>query len=125
MQDAREPLERFLTRWRDAAGDLWNPHVELSYLSGFYLLDTPEPGTIGAGTGPHIRYFAYHSLPSHVATRFADLFLTRPRWRPEDMTPFLRGLYPAYDSKAKDKLVAKYVRVVKDTDGAWWYPRRT
>jgi sister chromatid cohesion protein DCC1 len=41
------------------------------------------------------------------------------------MTPFLKGLYREGDTKERDKLVAKFVRVVKEKDGAWWYPRRS
>ena len=41
------------------------------------------------------------------------------------MTPFLRGLTRDGDKKAQDKLVAKFVRVVKEGSAVWWYPRRT
>lgn len=68
--------------------------------------------------------FPAHALPLHPAIRFTDLFLTRPRWRPDDMAPFLRGLTRDGDAKERDKLVAKFVRVVKEKEGAWWYPRR-
>ncbi len=80
-------------------------------------------------------------LPADPPTRFAELFLTRPRWRPNEMRPFLRGLVPdaanaaaaaggaAGKDKALDKLVVKYVRVSKEGKGGaevtWWYPRRT
>jgi sister chromatid cohesion protein DCC1 len=64
-------------------------------------------------------------LSAHAPTRFTDLFLARARWRPDEMIPFMRGLYPEGDTKARDKLVAKYIRVVKEREGAWWYPRRT
>lgn len=98
--------------------------IDLCALSGEYLLDDPPP-TAFATPCKHIRHFPVYTLPMHVATRFTDLFLTRARWRPDDMAPFLAGLYPEGDSKARDKLVAKYVRVVKEKDGSWWYPRRT
>lgn len=41
------------------------------------------------------------------------------------MAPFLRGLTRDGDTKARDKLVAKFVRVVREKEGTWWYPRRT
>jgi sister chromatid cohesion protein DCC1 len=41
------------------------------------------------------------------------------------MAPFLRGLTRDGDNKERDKLVAKFVRVVKEKEGVWWYPRRT
>lgn len=40
------------------------------------------------------------------------------------MDPFLRTLVKDGDSKAKDKMTAKFVRIVKERDGTWWYPRR-
>jgi hypothetical protein len=44
------------------------------------------------------------------------------------MQPFLRGLTPEGDRKAMDKLVVKYVRVVKESGQAgnkvWWHARR-
>ncbi len=72
-----------------------------------------------------IVYFPLHNLPLHAPTRFADLFLTRQKWRPEEMIPFLRGLTRDGDKKELDKLVAKFVRVVKEREGVWWFPRRT
>lgn len=103
---------------------MWAEHVALDLLVGDYILRDPPPAAL-AKTSPLIEYFPVHTLPAHAPTRFADLFLTRQRWRPEEMTPFLRGLYPDGDGKARDKLVAKYVRVVKEKEGTWWYPRRT
>lgn len=98
--------------------------MSLAALEGNYLLDDPPPSAFSAPC-KILRYFPYYTLPNHVALRFTDLFLTRPRWRPDEMVPFLRGLYPPGDTKARDKLVVKFVRVVKEKDGQWWYPRRT
>lgn len=91
---------------------------------GNYLLNTPPPSAF-ASPSPDITYFPAHTLPIVPAIRFADLFLTRTPWRPDDMQPFLLGLYREGDSKARDKLIAKFVRVVKDKDGTWWFPRRS
>jgi sister chromatid cohesion protein DCC1 len=41
------------------------------------------------------------------------------------MAPFLRGITRDNDTKERDKLVAKFARVVKEDGGVWWYPRRT
>ena len=41
------------------------------------------------------------------------------------MKPFLKGLVREGDTKEMDKLVAKFVRVVKDGGESWWYPRRS
>lgn len=113
-----------MSTWEKEAGDEWAHHIDLPLLSGSYLLTDPPPSAFAAPC-QIIRYFPTHTLTTHVATRFSDLFLTRPRWRPDEMSPFLRGLHPEGDTKARDKLIAKFVRVVKEKDGAWWYPRRT
>ena len=85
-------------------------------------MNDPPSGSISP---PLIVSFPVHALPLHPPTRFADLFLTRPRWRPEEIIPFLRGLMRDGDTKERDKLVAKFVRVVREKEGTWWYPRRT
>lgn len=118
------PMDEFMIRWHQASTDDWSQHADITLLKGEYLLTDPPPSTF-AQACPLLSYFPAHSLPAHPPTRFADLFLTRPRWRPDDMAPFLRGLYREGDSKARDKLIAKFVRVVKEKDGSWWYPRRT
>ena len=92
---------------------------------GEHLLATPEVTATLLSASPSISYFPLHTLPLQPAIRFADLFLTRARWRPDDMIPFLKGLYRDGDSKERDKLVTKFVRVVKEKEGTWWYPRRT
>lgn len=123
-QQEPHPVDEFMIRWHQASTDDWSQHADITLLKGEYLLTDPPPSTF-AQAGPLLSYFPAHSLPAHPPTRFADLFLTRPRWRPDDMAPFLRGLYREGDSKARDKLIAKFVRVVKEKDGSWWYPRRT
>ena len=35
------------------------------------------------------------------------------------MTPFLKGLYRDGDNKERDKLITKFVRVVKEKEGSW------
>jgi sister chromatid cohesion protein DCC1 len=40
------------------------------------------------------------------------------------MEPFLRTLGREGDKKSRDKMVGKFVRVVKEREGVWWYPRR-
>ncbi len=55
------------------------------------------------------------------AQRFADLFLTRLRWRRDDITPFLQEI--AVNSKERDKLLFKYCRTITDARGAWYTSR--
>jgi sister chromatid cohesion protein DCC1 len=66
-------------------------------------------------------YFPASSLPVDPAARFADIFLTRPRWKAEDIVPFLSDI--AVDSKERDKLLLKYARVNTDADGVWYTAR--
>jgi hypothetical protein len=73
----------------------------------------------------HLISFPSSLLPSDPPTRFSELFLTRPKWREEEMKPFLKGLVQDGNGKALDKLVVKFVRVVKEGKETWFFPRRT
>jgi len=53
--------------------------------------------------------------------RFADLFLTRGRWKAEDIKPYLSDI--AVDTKDLDKLLLKYARALTDKDGSWYTAR--
>jgi sister chromatid cohesion protein DCC1 len=53
--------------------------------------------------------------------RFADLFLTRERWKAEDIKPYLSDI--AVDTKDLDKLLLKYARASTDKDGLWYTAR--
>ncbi|KIR58492.1 sister chromatid cohesion protein DCC1 [Cryptococcus bacillisporus CA1873] len=117
--------DEFMSEWQEEVGETWREYTDLKLLEGEYLLSPPPPSALSfASPSPLISYFPLASLPLQPAERFAELFLTRQRWRPEEMAPFLRGLTRDGDSKSRDKLVAKFVRIVKEKDGTWWYPRR-
>jgi sister chromatid cohesion protein DCC1 len=96
-------------------------------VQGYYLVETSRLAALASKdlSASLLTPFPHTSLPSDPATRFSELFLTRPKWRPDDMGPFLRTLVKAGDTKVRDKMVAKFVRIVKEKDGVWWYPRRT
>jgi sister chromatid cohesion protein DCC1 len=53
--------------------------------------------------------------------RFTDLFLTRERWKAEDIAPYLSDI--AVDRKDLDKLLLKYARALTDKDGLWYSAR--
>lgn len=55
------------------------------------------------------------------APRFADLFVTRSRWRGEEIAPFLSDI--AVDSKERDKLLLKFARATTDPQGVWYTAR--
>lgn len=103
--------------------------TQLTRAQGNYLL-TPVPISFTTtASSPIISPFFVHTLSTDPATRFGDLFLTRSKWRPDDMKPFLRGLTPDGDQKGMDRMIVKFVRVVKESakegGGVWWHPRRS
>ena len=66
-------------------------------------------------------YFPASSLPIDPHARFGDLFLTRPRWRSQDIAPYLADI--AVDAKERDKLLLKFARVTTDPEGVWYTAR--
>ena len=68
-----------------------------------------------------LSYFPASDLPTEAAARFSDLFLTRPRWKVDEISPFLSEI--AVDSKERDKLLLKYCRAVNEA-GVIWYTAR-
>lgn len=66
-------------------------------------------------------YFPASSLPADPAARFADLFLTRTRWKADEITPFLADI--VVDNKDRDRLLLKYARAVTDSEGVWYTAR--
>ena len=53
--------------------------------------------------------------------RLVDLFLTRERWKAEDIKLYLSDI--AVDTKDLDKLLLKYARALTDKNGSWYTPR--
>jgi sister chromatid cohesion protein DCC1 len=53
--------------------------------------------------------------------RFADLFLTRERWKAEHIKPYLSDI--AVDTKDLDKLSLKHARTLTEKDGSWYAAR--
>lgn len=68
-----------------------------------------------------LTYFPASDLPSDPAGRFADLFLTRARWKAEEISPFLSDI--VVDNKERDKLLLKYARGITDSQGIWYTAR--
>ena len=57
-------------------------------------------------------YFPSAALPSEPAARFADLFLTRAKWKADEISTFLNDV--AVNNKERDKLLLKYCRAVTE-----------
>jgi len=109
-----EPIaeDAFLAEWKTKVGDAFEEYVDLSLLLGNYLpSNPPQP--------PTVLYFPLSSLSPVVTQRFSDLFLTRPKWRAQDLMPFLQDV--AIDGKERDKMLLKYCRSTTDGSGCVWY----
>ncbi|KAF5333570.1 hypothetical protein D9611_002456 [Ephemerocybe angulata] len=114
-----DPIEKgaFVAKWKLAVGDTFADRVSLNLLAGNYLEGRP----VGRIEHEYLTYFPSSTLPTDPAARFADLFLTRTKWRVEDITPFLSDI--AVNNKERDKLLLKYCRAISES-GAVWYTAR-
>ncbi|KAH9910634.1 sister chromatid cohesion protein Dcc1 [Fomitopsis serialis] len=112
------PLDEFLTKWRKSVGDTFESEVSVDLLSGNYLTQTDvlkEPPIVV------LTYFPSSQLPIDPAARFTDLFLTRPRWKADEISPFLADI--VVDAKERDKFLLKYTRAITDAEGIWYTAR--
>ncbi|KAI0302768.1 hypothetical protein BC826DRAFT_1089810 [Russula brevipes] len=109
--------DEFMEKWNTAVGDTFASHTSLKLLTGNYLC---EPSPFSSSTMLSY-FFPCAELPTDPATRFADLFLTRARWRAEDIVPYLSDI--AVDTKDLDKLLLKYARALTDKSGLWYTAR--
>ncbi|KDR83664.1 hypothetical protein GALMADRAFT_235995 [Galerina marginata CBS 339.88] len=107
-----DPIERddLFARWKSQIGDTFESSVSLNLLSGNYI----EAEVFGSDA-KSLKYFPASDLPTEPAARFSDLFLTRAKWKGEEISPFLSDI--AVNSKERDKLLLKYCRTVTDPDG--------
>ncbi|KAF8663506.1 hypothetical protein AX16_001072 [Volvariella volvacea WC 439] len=105
--------DALLTQWRGLVGDTFEKGVNLNLLAGNYIED--------ARKAQMLSYFPASDLPMEPVARFRDLFLTKSRWKVEDITPFLSDI--AVDTKERDRLLLKYARGVTDAEGLWYTAR--
>ncbi|KAJ7498832.1 sister chromatid cohesion protein Dcc1 [Mycena latifolia] len=114
-QHKDEPIakETLLERWKLAVGDTFEAKVSLPLLSGNYLVSLAS-----MNGGDMFTYFPSSALPVDPPSRFIDLFLTRPRWKADDIAPFLSDI--AVNTKDRDKLLLKYTRATTDSQGLWY-----
>ncbi|TFY56171.1 hypothetical protein EVJ58_g7805 [Rhodofomes roseus] len=111
-------LDEFLAKWRKSVGDTFESLVSADLLSGNYLAQTDllkEPPVVV------LTYFPSSQLPIDPAARFTDLFLTRPRWKADEIAPFLADI--VVDAKERDKFLLKYTRALTDAEGVWYTAR--
>ena len=127
----------FLGQWKRAVGDTFEDKAAISLLSvgpffpalrscrlkhdlsqGNYLTSFD---TLVDPPASLLTYFPAAALPIEHGPRFAELFLARPRWRGDEIAPFLADV--SVDSKERDRLLLKYARAVTDADGIWYTSR--
>lgn len=107
-----------LAKWCSTVGDTFESTVSLDLLAGNYLVQTD---TLKDPPVTALAYFPSSQLPVDPAARFTDLFLTRPRWKADEIVPFLADI--VVDSKERDKLLLKYTRTITNTEGIWYTAR--
>ncbi|PPR07045.1 hypothetical protein CVT26_005246 [Gymnopilus dilepis] len=114
----QEPIEKdeLLAKWKSKVGDTFADSVSIDLLAGNYI----ETEVFG-GSVTTLKYFPASELPVDPAARFADLFLTRSKWKGEEISPFLSDI--AVNSKERDKLLLKYCRTVTEPGGVRYTAR--
>jgi len=109
---------QFTQKWRTAVGDTFEAIVDLSLLAGNYL---SRISSLSNPPATELVYFPASALPADPAARFADLFLTRSRWKADEIVPFLADI--VVDNKDRDRVLLKYARVITDAEGVWYTAR--
>lgn len=116
-------------------GDTFASRADLSLLSVrslrvvvVFIAECGQQGNYLASTKPQsyppsdqLTYFPSSELPLGPLARFSDLFLTRSRWKAEEIAPFLDDI--AIDRKERDKLLLKYARALTTPDGTYYTSR--
>ncbi|KAH9017071.1 sister chromatid cohesion protein Dcc1 [Lactarius hengduanensis] len=117
-QHKNDPVseDEFMAKWNTAVGDTFTSSTSLQLLTGNYLCASSP-----FCSSTMLSYFPCAGLPVDPVARFSDLFLTRPRWKAEDIVPYLFDI--AVDSKDLDKLLLRYARALTDKDGLWYTAR--
>ncbi|PVG02456.1 hypothetical protein CPB86DRAFT_725555 [Serendipita vermifera] len=108
----------FIFQWRNAVGDAFSHHVDVKIIQGHYLLLADSGGDVV----PTIRYFSRNDLPTDPLSRFNELFLTRSKWREEEVVAFLEDI--AVDKKDRDRLLLKFARRSTGSDGVVYFTAR-
>ncbi|KAF9244926.1 hypothetical protein BU15DRAFT_85766 [Melanogaster broomeanus] len=112
--------KEFMAKWKTAVGDTFEAsRLTIAAFSmclfGNYLRNS---NNFSAAT---LNYFPSSSLPTEPAARFVELFLTRQRWKSDEIEPFLSDI--AVNSKERDKLLLKYARAMTTPEGTWYTAR--
>lgn len=95
-----------------------SPTYNTDILQGNYLTSADALSDPPASL---LTYFPSAALPVEPGARFTELFLARPRWKGDEIAPFLADI--AVDSKERDKLLLKHARALTDPQGIWYTGR--
>jgi sister chromatid cohesion protein DCC1 len=130
--------DELIACWRATVGDTFESAVSLTLLSVrvtfpyrpiALIIYAPQgnyiatPSVASDVPSQLLTYFPRSSLPIDAPARFADLFITRSRWKADEIIPFLSDI--AVDSKARDKMLLKFARATIDPQGTWYTARAT
>lgn len=112
-----EPIveSEFLSKWKNKVGDTFEAFLALELLTGNYLRSQDNSSSAA------LTYFPASGLQMDPAARFTELFLTKQRWKSNDIEPFLSDI--AVNSKERDKLLLKYARAITTPEGTWYTSR--
>ncbi|KIL68044.1 hypothetical protein M378DRAFT_191067 [Amanita muscaria Koide BX008] len=115
----REPIaeDLLLTKWKSCVGDTFQSAISLDLLSGNYIKSNEN----SVSECTMLTYFPASALSADPAARFAHLFLARPRWKGDEISPFLNDI--AVDKKERDKLLLKYCRAIIEAGSVWYTSR--
>ncbi|CAE7206119.1 unnamed protein product [Rhizoctonia solani] len=118
LRRAEEHVEQveLVERWKEQVGDMFTEHIDITLLDG-NCLSTPIAHTKSGEPSNTLIYYPRSALPTDVAQRFQALFLTRPKWKVEDIGIYLEDI--AVDKKERDRLMLKYTRQITEPDGVW------
>lgn len=110
----KQQQSTFLQAWRAALPEglpeLPSEELTPALLSGFCVQESGQ-----------LAYFPHTSLPADPRERFKSLFQCKPKWRGEDMEPFLEGIVTA--TQTSKRLLLKYARSVQTPDGRMYCTR--
>ena len=106
-------FHEFLTAWKESVPD--GMKTSLEQLKGVALVDTKNHP-------PVIWHFSERDLPETPAERFTILFKTRPKWKEEDITPYLMNILAP--NQKLSALFLKYARSSKNENGDKIYSTR-
>lgn len=105
-------LESFLQSWQNSMQEVLGDDaktIQLSWLKGIAIVEGEKTLADSYNPTPQtIHLFLREDLPSGVEERFRSLFLTKSKWKYDDILPYLSDL--AADTKSLSAMILKNTR---------------